>query len=104
MQTVDLQPEYSTMSRGRNKPSGIGAKWYKKYKTDCFPSGHLINNGMKIPVPDYYAQILKDEEPQQYEELKIQKQRNLKQYSILELASMHTCKLAQNKTLARNKI
>ncbi len=39
-----LLPEYVRMSTGRGKPSGIGAKFYEKYKNDIFPAD-------KSPVP-----------------------------------------------------
>lgn len=104
MQTVDLTPEYSTMSRGKNKPSGIGAKWYKKYKTDCYPSDYLINNGMKISVPKYYDSILKEENISLYEATKIERKINSKHISQQQLDAMHKCKMAQAQSMGRNKI
>lgn len=58
-------PEYVTMSRN----PGIGSDWYKKYKTDVFPSDQIILNGKILTVPRFYANLLKKEKPIAYEAL-----------------------------------
>ena len=40
-EVYEVLPEYTNMSL---KP-GIGHDWYQKYKSDCFPSDYLINEG-----------------------------------------------------------
>ncbi len=54
-----LQPEYSTMSTGHVKGDGIGAKWFKKYHEDVFPSEHYPVPGVGLVrgVPRYYEQL-----------------------------------------------
>lgn len=44
-------PEFARMSL---KP-GIGALWADQYRSDCFPSGYVIIDGEKRPVPRYYV-------------------------------------------------
>lgn len=44
-------PEYAVMSR---RP-GIGGAWLDKYRSDCFPSGFVVIDGQKRPVPKYYV-------------------------------------------------
>lgn len=46
-------------SRYSNRP-GIGAGWLAKFESDCFPTGFVISNGKKVPVPPYYKKVLKD--------------------------------------------
>lgn len=46
-------------SRYSNRP-GIGANWLEKFEVDCFPSGFVVKDGHKMPVPRYYKKILKD--------------------------------------------
>lgn len=48
------KPEYITMSR---RP-GLGAGWYEKYSTDCYPSDYLIHREMKMKPPKFYDKIL----------------------------------------------
>lgn len=58
---VKVQPEFALQSR---RP-GIGATWYAKYKTDCFPSDFLIVEGKHHAVPRYYSLKLEEEERRQ---------------------------------------
>jgi len=67
--TGELQPvipEYVSMSL---KP-GIGFDWYKKFHTDCFPSDHLIFNNHKVPIPNYYTELLRRSDPELYKQVK----------------------------------
>lgn len=67
-------PEYSTMSRGGrdkdNNLGGIGRAFYIKYKKDMFPSDFITYDGQKYPVPNYYLQILKEEDKIEFEKIK----------------------------------
>jgi len=47
------KPEFNKMSL---KP-GIGATWFKKYKTDVFPHDHVIINSKPVAVPRYYDKL-----------------------------------------------
>jgi len=55
---TQVQPEFSTQSR---RP-GLGYSWFKKYKSDVFPSDFLVVDGKKHPVPKYYLKLLEEEE------------------------------------------
>ncbi len=59
-----LMPEFIRMSTGREKPSGLGAKFYEKYKTDIFPSDEcpVPGHGIVKQVPRYYTNILRSED------------------------------------------
>lgn len=48
----------STSGEGR----GLGYSWFQKYKTDVFPSDHVIIDGKPKPVPQYYLRLLAEEE------------------------------------------
>ena len=43
-----------------NRP-GIGYDWYQKYKSDVFPHGYVVVDGIKKPVPEYYLTLLRRE-------------------------------------------
>lgn len=53
-ETYQVVPEFLTMSR---RP-GIGATWFSKFKSDCFPSDFLMVDGQRRPIPRYYTQKL----------------------------------------------
>lgn len=55
---VNLEPEYTTMSR---RP-GIGHNWYQKYKDEVYPDDFVIINGRKARPPKYYEQQLEKED------------------------------------------
>jgi hypothetical protein len=56
---VDLKPEYITMSR---RP-GIGARWYKNFKSDVYPCDSVVVNGKKVNPPKFYDKQLEKEDP-----------------------------------------
>lgn len=59
----DLRPPYATMSRGgRTGQGGIGQSWFKKYKTDVYPSDEITHKGRKFRPPKYYDNKLTKEE------------------------------------------
>ncbi len=60
-----LLPEYIRMSTGRDKPCGLGAKFYEQFKTDIFPSDEcpVPGHGIEQQVPRYYSDICKSTEP-----------------------------------------
>lgn len=59
-------PEYTQMSLKR----GIGYEWYKKYRSDCYPSDYLVKEGKKFTVPRYYDKLLDSECQELYEKIK----------------------------------
>ena len=65
-EVYEVLPEYTNMSL---KP-GIGHDWYQKYKSDCFPSDYLINEGKKLNVPKYYGRLFERESPLLFEDIK----------------------------------
>lgn len=46
-------PEFAHMSV---KP-GIGAEWFKKFKSDMLPCDYVVADGVKVPVPRYYEKL-----------------------------------------------
>lgn len=107
-QEVQLEPEYATMSRGRDGKRGIGHEWYQKYKSDCYPSNYLIKDGSKIPIPNYYDKLLEEEDEVLYKQIKMDRELAIVKHSEdltpERLKQRHYAKRQQNKTLLRNKI
>ncbi len=64
-----LLPEYIRMSTGREKPCGLGAAYYAKFKNDIFPSDEtpVPGKGVVHLVPRYYTQILEKTDPKTHE-------------------------------------
>ena len=117
--TVDLDgnitwimPEYVGMSRGnasyKGQRCGIGADWYKKYSSDVFPADDVPVPGAGVMngVPRYYDQILRDEDPLMYEEVKKARRTFLaehkEEYTWDRLYAKHKCKKARIKEKSRD--
>lgn len=64
-----------TMSR---RP-GIGENWIKKYKTDVFPSDHVVIKGKEQRTPRYYLDKLKQLNEEEYEAIKTKRQAKAKE-------------------------
>lgn len=98
-----LQPEYTTMSR---RP-GIGYAWYKKYKSDVFPSDEtpIPGYGVVKKVPRYYEELLKIEDPIALEEIKELRSKyredNMDEYTPDRLMAKYKVKMAQIRSLER---
>lgn len=74
-----LEPEYATMSRGGRNGKGIGHTWFETYETDVFPSDECIVRGKKTKPPRYYEKIYQHEHPEEYEKLKLKREKKQKE-------------------------
>ena len=109
---VFISPEYVSMSRGnassKGKKCGIGARWYERYKDDVFPSDEVPvpGAGVMSGVPRYYDEILRDEDPDLYDEVKRVRRTYLKEHSeeltFERLMDKHKCKKARLSQKERN--
>lgn len=52
---VSVRPEFAVMS---TRP-GIGFGWFSRFESDAFPSGFVVIDGEKLPVPRYYKNRLR---------------------------------------------
>lgn len=41
---------------------GLGAEWFKAFKSDVFPADFLVVEGRRVPVPRYYLKLLAKDE------------------------------------------
>jgi hypothetical protein len=71
---IKLNPEYNKMSL---KP-GIGADWYKKYKSDIYPHDFVEIRGKKIKPPKYYDSLYAKEFPYEYEKIVYNREKQAK--------------------------
>lgn len=100
-----ITPEFVAMSRGnaayKGQRCGIGAGFYEKYKKEIYhPEGVPVpGTGMVRGVPRYYDDILRDENPIEYEEMKrIRREfmrNNKDEYTDERLLDKHRCKKAR---------
>jgi len=101
---VNLEPEYATMSR---RPA-IGKEWFKKYKSDCYPSDYLVHEGRKLPIPQYYDKLLESEDEHLYRIQKTKRRLNAilnkEQLSLSRLYQINEIKKHQFKSMEKNKI
>ena len=127
--TVDLDgevtyisPEFVGMSRGKtcklhkglpyqvdcpNCSRGIGRDWYETYKDDVFPSGEVPVPGLGVMhgVPRYYDEVLKEQNPEMYEQMKEKRKEylheNADEYTTERLYKKHIVKKARAKLKER---
>lgn len=108
IEQAKLEPEYSTMSRGRDGSRGIGYEWYQQFKEDCYPSNYLIKDGSKIPIPKYYDKLLGEEDEKTLEKMKemrkLAAEEDWLENTPERLKAREYCKIKQTESLARNKI
>lgn len=64
-----IAPEFAHSSNRR----GIGAEWFAKYASDCFPSDFLVHEAKKCRVPRYYNKLFELDNPEQMEQIKSQR-------------------------------
>lgn len=67
-----LPPEFNNMSR----MPGLGADWYKFYKSDIHTNDYVIINGKETNVPKFYDKILKRTDPDKMQYFKEQREWN----------------------------
>ncbi len=102
-----LMPEFIRMSTGRKKPSGLGARFYEKYKTDIFPSDECPVPGYGIvkQVPRYYTDILRSEDSATMELVSASRNQFITEhgadFSPERLRDKYKCARAQNNRLKR---
>jgi hypothetical protein len=62
-----LVPEFFQPSLKRS----IGKDFFFSFHSDCFPTGYLIKDGFKVPVPRYYRKLYERHFPTQFRQFKI---------------------------------
>ena len=99
---IKLLPEYNRMSL---KP-GIGADWYKKYKTDVYPHDYVEIRGKLCRPPKYYDALYARDNPYEYDELlykrELQAKLNPEEKTLERLQVKETVLKAKLKQLKRN--
>jgi hypothetical protein len=104
----NLEPEYTTMSLGREKGDGIGAAFFKKYESDFFPSDQcpVPGRGVYNRVPKYYEKLWAEKNPDAFAEIKKRREKyrntHLDEYTPQRLEAKFKVKKAQMKLLPRN--
>lgn len=99
---INLQPEYTTMSRGaREGIGGIGKGWLDKFRDDVFRDDFIVSSGgLIIKPPKYYDTFNPD--IKQTKETRIEKMsKNKKDLTPERLHDREVCQLAKIKQLTR---
>lgn len=77
-ETYWLPPEFSVMSRGNHDGrGGIGADWFRKYRSDVYPHDTCIMNGAKFKPPRYYDKLLEKVDAAAMEIIKEQRENGI---------------------------
>lgn len=103
-----LQPEYTTMSLGRQKNDGLGARFFLKYLNDFFPADEcpIPGKGVYPGVPRYYEEIYREKNPDSYAEIKkrrkLYRDTHADEYTGRRLDAKYKVKQAQLSQLPRS--
>jgi len=73
-------PEYCTMSR---RP-GIGKTHYDKFKDEIFPDDFVVMRDQKMTPPKYYMDLLEQDTPEAYEDIKLARYKKAKNNTDFE--------------------
>jgi len=63
-------PEFNRMSL---KP-GVGADWYKQFKSDVYPHDYVVVKGQKLKPPRYYDKLFEKDNPFEFDEVLFNRQ------------------------------
>lgn len=91
---VEREPEFALMS---NRP-GIGATWFDRYWSDCYPKGFVTSAGIRYRPPRYYDRLLEARDPALFEEVKASRLEHLPSLAELlqdRLDAKAACALAE---------
>lgn len=72
---VPLAPEYATMSRN----PAIGRRYYEEFGDDVYPEDNVVINGFLMKPPRYYDELFKQENDEEFEELKERRREAMKE-------------------------
>lgn len=109
LEEYEYQGDYIGMSR----MPGIGHDYFKKYKTDMFPSCSLhliIGDRMRtVAIPDYFFRLLKKYHPEEHEVIKLERMKKGVQYvkdhpeesAPARLLDKATCAAKKRETFSR---
>lgn len=96
----NVLPQFSTMSR---RP-GIASDWYKKFRSDLYPSDNISVNGQKMKPAKFYDRLLEIDDPELLEDIKKRRQQKAEvnpDNQPARLATRHELKKLQIKHLKR---
>lgn len=66
---VEVAPEFMMCSTN----PGIGKSFFDKFFSDVFPRGTVVHKGREVPAPEYFWQLLRKENPELYDALKVER-------------------------------
>jgi len=99
---VDIQPEYTTMSR---RP-GIAKGWYEKWASDVYPDDFIVLRGKQLKPPKFYKSQYEILNPQGAARLRARGQnaakKNACHNTLDRLIVREAIKIAEFKKLKRN--
>lgn len=72
---VELEPEFSIMSRGGREGKGLGYGWYERYGDEVHRNDSVVSDGRELPVPRYYDEKLRERDDAAYQVMKIRRER-----------------------------
>lgn len=104
----EVQPEYTTMSRGGQQGRGIGYTWFQDYKATDLHKDYLTLPGKgTFKPPKYYDNLFKMDDPERFHNLQDKRMAKAKQSldnTPDRLKAREAVKKAQAKQLIRDEL
>lgn len=94
---LSLKPEFTRMSL---KP-GIGAEWFKRYKSDVYNFDSVVVNGQLVKPPRYYDKLLSVSDPDTFEALELSRYLKITPEVV---ADSSAARLAVREQVARSRL
>lgn len=99
-----LTPEFNQASR---RP-GIGAGWFKRFKSDVYPGDFVVVRGKEVRAPKFYDLMLKRDDPDMFEAIKearsVEARANYSDNTDERLAVKEIVRQAQVSKLVRKEV
>lgn len=71
----EIEPEYSTMSRGRGDDRGIGYRWYANFSPEVERDDSVVIDGQELMPPRYYDELFRERDVAAFEVMKLRRAR-----------------------------
>lgn len=76
----EIEPEFSTMSRGRGEDRGLGFSWWRKYGEEVERLESVRVMGREVQPPRYYDQLLRERDDAAWQHMKLVRERKHGRY------------------------
>lgn len=74
-EVLQREPEFNSMSLR----SPVGLRWLERFRSDVYPHGLVVVNGVEVRPPRFYDERFKEAEPEAYEVMLCEREKRAKE-------------------------